>query len=89
MEELLYFRGAIKTSTSPENLHQCLTPNCDYIYDPAVGDNVTQTPPGTRFEDLPPDWRCPFCGAGKQGFRRLREPKIQASSASYHLVTAQ
>ena len=31
-------------------------------------------PKGTRFEDLPEDWKCPVCGAGKKMFRPLRGP---------------
>ena len=27
--------------------------------------NVVQKPQGTRFEDIPDDWICPECGAGK------------------------
>lgn len=41
---------------------------CGYIYDPEVGEPRTNTPPGTAFEDLPEDWKCPKCGAGKFRF---------------------
>ncbi len=78
MQGLKTFRRPI-TGTSPENLYQCLTPVCDYIYDPELGDQKARIPPGTRFEELPPDWCCPFCGADKQAFRRLREPRGQES----------
>jgi rubredoxin len=44
---------------------------CDYVYDPAKGDPSQNIPPGTKFEDLPKDWVCPDCGAGKEDF----EPK--------------
>jgi rubredoxin len=27
--------------------------------------------PGTPFEDLPDDWKCPVCGAGKHMFKPL------------------
>jgi rubredoxin len=27
-------------------------------------------PPGTPFEDLPEDYRCPICNAGKDYFRK-------------------
>lgn len=42
---------------------------CDYIYDPEVGDPATGIVPGTAFEDLPEDWVCPLCGAGKEDFQ--------------------
>lgn len=41
---------------------------CGYIYDPAVGDPENGIAPGTEFADLPEDWTCPICGAGKDLF---------------------
>lgn len=41
---------------------------CGYIYDPEVGEKRTNTPPGTSFEDLPANWKCPSCGAPKRMF---------------------
>jgi rubredoxin len=46
---------------------------CDYEYVEGAGDPATGIPPGTRFEDLPDDWRCPDCGAGKEAFVRAGE----------------
>jgi rubredoxin len=43
---------------------------CGYIYDPAVGDDEGGIPAGTSFEDLPDDWTCPICGAGKDDFEK-------------------
>jgi rubredoxin len=43
---------------------------CGYVYDPAVGDPDEEITPGTAFEDLPADWTCPVCGAGKDEFSR-------------------
>ena len=42
---------------------------CGYEYDPAVGDPDHGIEPGTAFEDLPEDWECPICGAGKDEFK--------------------
>jgi rubredoxin len=41
---------------------------CGYVYDPAEGDSDSDIAPGTSFEDLPDDWACPICGAGKDSF---------------------
>jgi rubredoxin len=41
---------------------------CGYIYDPEVGDPDSGIEPGMSFEDLPDDWVCPDCGAGKDDF---------------------
>lgn len=44
---------------------------CGYVYDPAVGDAEAGIAAGTKFEDLPADWVCPECGAGKDMFEEL------------------
>lgn len=44
---------------------------CGYIYDPAEGDPVGGIDPGVPFEDLPDDYTCPVCGAGKTEFEEL------------------
>ena len=41
---------------------------CGYVYDPAEGDSEGNIPPGAAFADLPADWECPVCGAGKEDF---------------------
>jgi flavin reductase (DIM6/NTAB) family NADH-FMN oxidoreductase RutF/rubredoxin len=41
---------------------------CGYLYDPESGDPDGHVPPGTAFEDLPPDWTCPLCGAAQENF---------------------
>ncbi|HLO26999.1 MAG TPA: rubredoxin [Geobacteraceae bacterium] len=48
---------------------QCVI--CLYVYDPAVGDPEHGIEPGTAFEDIPDDWVCPLCGAGKDSFERI------------------
>jgi rubredoxin len=51
-----------------EQQYICLMPDCGYVYDPAQGDPDRGVPPGTPFADLPPDWRCPECGASTAAF---------------------
>ena len=53
--------GAIKSG-----LYVCDV--CGYVYDPSTGDPNGGIPPGTSFEDLPPNWVCPICGAAKSSF---------------------
>jgi len=43
---------------------------CGYVYDPIAGDPDNGIAPGTKFEDLPDDWVCPICGAGKEAFHK-------------------
>ncbi|MEW5937654.1 MAG: rubredoxin [Candidatus Thermoplasmatota archaeon] len=49
--------------------HRCMV--CGYIYDPIEGDAEGGVASGTPFEDLPPDWVCPVCGAGKDQFEKV------------------
>jgi rubredoxin len=49
--------------------HKCS--NCDWIYDEQKGDVIMiggMVQPGTTFEDLPSNWRCPVCRASKDSF---------------------
>ncbi len=41
---------------------------CGYIYDEAEGDPDNGVVAGTKWEDVPEDWECPLCGAGKDDF---------------------
>lgn len=41
---------------------------CGAVYDPAVGDPEHGIPAGTKFEDLPTDWKCPRCRQPKDKF---------------------
>jgi N-acyl homoserine lactone hydrolase len=47
---------------------------CGYRYHPEAGDPDHGIPPGTRFEDLPPDWHCPRCGAARDEFLPVPRP---------------
>lgn len=44
---------------------------CGYVYDPQEGDPDNGVNPGTAFEDIPEDWACPVCGAGKDAFEKV------------------
>ena len=48
---------------------------CKYEYDPAQGDPTQGIAPGTPFEQLPADWKCPRCKQGKEKFVPVEEPK--------------
>jgi len=41
---------------------------CEFVYDPEKGDPESGIEPGTPFKQIPDDWRCPLCGAGKSQF---------------------
>jgi rubredoxin len=44
---------------------------CGYEYNPEEGDRENGIDEGTAFDDLPDDWECPFCGAGKSEFEKI------------------
>ena len=41
---------------------------CGYEYNPKTGDVENGIEENTDFEDLPAEWICPLCGAGKEDF---------------------
>lgn len=43
---------------------------CGFQYNPEEGDPSMGIPPGTAFEDLPDDYKCPICNAGKDYFKK-------------------
>jgi rubredoxin len=53
----------------PMNKWECTL--CGYVYDPEEGDEDNDIEPGTPFDDLPPDWVCPDCGASMDEFDEL------------------
>lgn len=58
----------------PEEMFQCQTVNCGCIYDPDRGDRKGKIKKGTHFDEVPKEWNCPVCGAGKKRFRPLAGP---------------
>ena len=42
--------------------------SCGYVYVPSKGDDRGNISAGTRFSELPDDWRCPVCGVRKTQF---------------------
>lgn len=44
---------------------------CGYTYDPEIGEPSLGIPAGTPFEELPEEFLCPLCGAGKEYFNKI------------------
>lgn len=44
---------------------------CGFVYDEAEGLPDEGIAPGTKWEDVPLNWRCPECGAGKEDFEMV------------------
>lgn len=44
---------------------------CGHLYDPSKGEKEQNIEPGIDFNDLPSDWCCPICFAGKKLFKKV------------------
>lgn len=44
---------------------------CGFTYNPEEGDPSMSIAPGTPFEDLPEDYKCPICNASKEYFKAV------------------
>ena len=64
-----YYREEEETAVDRSGMYECRV--CGYIYDTGKGIPENGIAPGTPFEDLPDDWRCPGCGASKRIFVKL------------------
>lgn len=48
---------------------------CGFVYDEAKGIPESGIKPGTKWEELPEDWKCPLCGAPKSAFTEQENQK--------------
>ena len=55
---------------------------CGLIYDEALGWPDDGIVAGTRWDDVPQDWKCPECGVGKDDFEMLDISPVVAAVAS-------
>jgi rubredoxin len=53
----------------PMKTYMCVI--CGFVYDEAQGLPDEGIAPGTKWEDVPLNWRCPECGAGKEDFEMV------------------
>ena len=44
---------------------------CGYVYDEREGWPEEGIEAGTKWDDVPPNWRCPECGAMKTDFEMM------------------
>ena len=51
------------------NKYMCII--CGLTYDEAKGYPEDGIPAGTKWDDVPEDWVCPDCGAGKDDFEMI------------------
>lgn len=56
------------SAMSADDFKQWVCVICGWIYDEAAGLPEEGIAPGTRWADVPADWRCPLCDVGKEDF---------------------
>lgn len=54
--------------TSADDFKQWVCVICGWVYDEAAGLPEEGLAPGTRWAEVPADWRCPLCDVGKEDF---------------------
>ncbi|MEO1015737.1 MAG: [NiFe]-hydrogenase assembly chaperone HybE [Pseudomonadota bacterium] len=60
------FESSVSGALRRDDVLECGV--CWWTYDPAIGDETRDVAPGAAFTELPVDWRCPSCDAGKDKF---------------------
>ncbi|RQH05326.1 rubredoxin [Paraburkholderia dinghuensis] len=56
------------TTSSGDGFKQWVCVICGWVYDEETGAPDDGLAPGTRWADVPEDWRCPLCDVGKDDF---------------------
>ena len=65
-----YYKEMDKPKKEEKKMDKYRCDICGYIYEPEKGDPDNGVPAGTSFDDVPDDWVCPVCGAGKESFTK-------------------
>jgi rubredoxin len=60
--------AAAATASDDNAFKQWVCVICGWVYDEATGAPDDGLAPGTRWADVPDDWRCPLCDVGKEDF---------------------
>ncbi|RKU04053.1 rubredoxin [Burkholderia sp. Nafp2/4-1b] len=58
-------------STTAVEMRTLMCLVCGWIYSEQQGAPEEGIAPGTRWEDIPPKWKCPECGVGKEDFEMV------------------
>ncbi len=61
----------VNNNTKEVHMKQYMCVICGFVYDEEKGWPEDDIPPGTKWEDVPPNWSCPECGARKEDFEMV------------------
>ncbi|HSO33472.1 MAG TPA: [NiFe]-hydrogenase assembly chaperone HybE [Labilithrix sp.] len=59
---------------------------CWWVYDPTLGDDDAQVPPGVAFDDLADGYTCPRCQAPKERFLRPTQDAVGRLVSAYRAI---
>ncbi|TAM02936.1 MAG: rubredoxin [Paraburkholderia sp.] len=60
--------GTATATAADDGFKQWVCVICGWVYDEAAGAPDDGLAPGTRWADVPDEWRCPLCDVGKDDF---------------------
>lgn len=63
--------SGLETSAAAAPFQTWMCQICGWVYDEAAGSPVDGLASGTRWVDVPMNWTCPQCGAGKDDFKMV------------------
>jgi rubredoxin len=67
-DEPVQAQASVSNKTESADMTQWVCVICGWVYDEALGDPEHGIAPGTRWQDVPDDFRCPLCDVGKEDF---------------------
>jgi len=59
---------AVAVQAKDDGFKQWVCVICGFLYDEAAGSPREGIAAGTRWEEVPDNWRCPLCDVGKEDF---------------------
>lgn len=68
---ILLSHYALSNMTKEDDMKQYMCVICGFVYDEEKGWPEDDIAPGTKWEDVPPNWVCPECGARKEDFEMV------------------
>lgn len=63
-----------ESADGPGRLWECSV--CGFVYSERLGLPDEGIPPGTAWEDIPEDWKCPDCGTSKAEFQMVEVSRV-------------
>lgn len=59
---------------------------CGFVYSEEKGHPESGIKEGTEWQNILTDWKCPLCGAPKEDFRQVEDPKAETGKKKMEIV---